>query len=143
MKKKNQLQQAHDTIPLNDKDAWRNKFLGSVCRIGFQLALSRSMLEMLCAISDGVQWNRAMFPGLIVPDNWIASQAALLNRGLIVEKSEKERNADITTAHILNESYTWQRYKLSPAGEKTIDLIRISGMFVQSDAAIVKRMRKA
>lgn len=131
---------------------WKERLRSFSMRIGFHLSLSKSMLEMLCAVADDVTWDRGIYHhGRSMPENWLASQASLVKRGLIERKSEEERD-EVTNrrykkasdAHIQNlEFYEFSYYKLTPAGDCVVNLLRLAGLFVESDAAITKKSRRA
>lgn len=123
---------------------WQESFRSSSMKVGFVLTLSKTMLEMLCAIADDVQWDRALYWGnLHWPDNWIAPQQSLVKRGLIVRKDQKTIDAykhdNITFAECCERAF-WQ---LTPAGRSVVELVKLAGMFVEADAAINKKSRTA
>ena len=143
--KKNKLQAAI-AIPEN----WQQRFKSSSIKIGFQLNLSRSMLEMLCAVADDCQWDRATFGELHYPDNWIATEASLEKRGLIQRKGETDRVA--AAKHNSDEmNAAWKEGRdraerdyrnyccLTPAGQKIVELLKVSGLFIPQDAAIRRK----
>jgi hypothetical protein len=61
-------------------------FLSCTTRIGFDLKLSRPMMEFLCACSDDVEWDRRRFPCLYEPDNWIATESVVFRVVIIPHK---------------------------------------------------------
>ena len=128
-------------------DEWKDHLRASSMKIGFSISLSRAMLELLCAVSDGVQWDRALYRlGATVPENWIASQRSLVKRGLIGRKDDDEIEAmrTIRLPQIDREQwYEFNYYKLTPAGESVVSLLKMAGMFVEADAAINKKARRA
>lgn len=119
---------------------WKDAFRNSSMKIGFTLCLSKAMLEMLCAVADDVTWDRGIYRlGCHVPENWIASQNSLVKRGLIERKSQDEISGH---KHRLDETFhEWNCYRLTPAGECVVGLLKIAGMFIESDAAINKKAR--
>src|SRR6266446_4935225 len=126
-------------------EQWKINLRNFSMRVGFTVSLSRAMLEYLCAVADGVQWDRSVYH-YAQPDNWIASQRSLEKRGLIVLKSDEEfaamrdsRRDDIGSVKF----YEWSRWKLSPAGEAVVQLVKLAGLFVEADAAINKKARRA
>jgi len=124
-------------------EEWREHFKKSSMRIGFNLNLSKTMLEYLCATADGVQWDRSIYPGNIhVPDNWIACQNALVKRGLIERKTDEEFAKQYPDFHRRDTPRgEWCRYKLTQAGELVVGLVIMCGLFHEADAAIEKKAR--
>lgn len=129
---------------------WKQKFKAASVKVGFQLNLSRSMLEYLCAVSDDVRWDRATFGDLHYPDNWIATQSSLEKRGLVESKSTAEREAaaqnngnEITKAHRGEKDWAdadMRNYvQLTPAGKALVALLKITGLFIVQDGALRRR----
>jgi hypothetical protein len=114
-------------------------------KVGFHLSLSRSMLEFLCATADGVHWDRSLYHhDMITPENWIASSCALIKRGLIERLTREEIDAqDRSQDHVEGAMYERTNYRLTPAGIQVIGLLLMAGLFVEADAAINKRARRA
>lgn len=126
-------------------DVWKDNFRKATFRTTFTLALSQPQIEMLCAVADGVMWNRSEFMfGLHMPDSWIATQRALTARGLIVDKTDAEREREFKQRHASGECrfYEWNNYRLTPAGAALVELFKVTGIFVESDAAIRKKSRR-
>lgn len=124
-------------------DTWKTNFRAMAMRTSFSLSLSQTMLEFLCAVADGVQWDRGFY-GVDIhrPDNWIASEAALTKRGLIVRKCREEmpfRERCPTNEDLRRQEHNY--CKLTPAGESVVQLLKVGGIFVEADAAINKRSR--
>lgn len=118
-------------------DDWKRAFVGSSMRTNFTLALTQPMLELLCATADGVHWDRHLyFPsmGNARMNSFLMSEAALIKRGLVenVPPSERSKTLDPVASDFL---------RLTPAGEALVALLRITGIFVESDAASLKRSR--
>jgi len=123
------------------EEEWRINLRKSAMRLGFSLALSRPMLEYLSATADGVQWDRSLyFQGGPQTDNWMASQNSLIKRGLLIRKTDAEIALH---RHVDTPPGEWTCMKLSPAGVVVVELIKLAGMFVESDAAINKKARQA
>ena len=128
-------------IPPNCQDAFRK----ATFRTSFNLALSQPMIEMLCAIADGVCWDRTTREGpstVHVPDNWVASTLSLEKRGLIrnatdAEKAKERRQCNAAPY------YEWSNWRLTPIGDCVVQMFKVAGIFVEADAAILKRTRKA
>ncbi len=142
--RKNRLKQANA-----DLASWSDKFKRQVVTVGFNLSLTRSQLEMLSAIAQGVCWDRARYSFLSVPDNWIQPTAALVRRGLIAEKTEQEKLAEKQQRdkdHMLGLLWSWSNYKLTPPGELMIELLKHAGLFEETEIAAernaVYRQRK-
>ena len=125
------------TIPL--PTCWQDDFRSATFRTSFMLTLSQSMLEFLCAVSDGVQWDRSQWSHVHKPDNFLASGRSLQKRGLIVRKSDDEVRK---MRHEKCEPFEYNFWKLTPAGEVLVELLKVTGMFVESDASIAKRSRR-
>ena len=125
-------------------DSWKQDFGAATFRTNFNLQLSQAMIEMLCALADGVHWDRSQFGGLHRPDNWLATQAALRKRGLAVPKTEEERERmRRSKAYVAGRFGELSYWKLTPAGDALVDLFRVAGIFVEADNAITKRLRNA
>jgi len=138
MKKKKTIR--HPSSP----PEWQEQFRKSSMKVGFVLALSKPMLEMLCATADNAQWDRALYWGTTHwPDNWMASQQSLFRRGLIVRKSNEEIEAHKYDAKTRAEACERAYWKLTPAGECVVQLVKHAGMFIEADAAINRKARGA
>lgn len=122
-------------LPINNE--WRDKFRASSMKVGFTLNLTRPMLEFLCATADGVLWDRSLYrdAALAAPDNFLASFNALAKRGL-VERNLAAHDSDAPFGHTTI-------YVLTPAGKAVVELVKLAGMFVEADAAIEKKARRA
>jgi len=140
-KRKPVKKSAPATIPIQN-DHWKQDFRSTTFSTKFVLHLSEPMIEMICAIADGVQWDRSDFiPGM--PDNFIATQNALVKRGLIVRKLEDERRRVLEKATKANAPrHEYSYYELTPAGDAVVNLFKVTGVFVEADAAINKKARK-
>ena len=122
---------------------WKGKFRHASMKIGFNLNLTKTMLEFLCAVADDVHWDRSLYhQNVPFLDNWNATEAALTKRGLIERKSKewfeerKHREDNVPfceTACCV----------LTPAGKLVIELVKLAGMFTEADAAINKKARRA
>lgn len=123
---------------------WRDNLRKSSLKLGFQLMLSRPMLEYLCAVADDVLWDRGLnLGGIHFPDNWLASQNSLVKRGLIERKSPEEFAAQYPNrGRIDGPRGEWSTYKLTPAGKAVVELVKLAGVFVEADAAINKKSRR-
>lgn len=132
---------AKATVSIESRADWKENFRRASMRVGFQLALSKTMLEFLCAVAEDVTWDRALYGGLIEPDHYVTTCACLTKRGLIERKPEKEikdhvsRNGD--------QIWEWTHMKLTPAGECVVELLKLCGMFVEADTAIRRKARRA
>jgi len=123
------------TIPISN-DAWKQDFIGASMRSHFSLNLSQAMLEFLCAVADGVTWDRQLYFQSLgsQADTFLATSRALEKRGLIVRLPRGERLKEQSFC----ESSCWE---LTPAGEKVVDLLKLVGLFIEADAAISKKAR--
>jgi len=129
------------------KEEWRENFRNTSMKIGFQVSLSKAMLEMLCAIADGVTWDRGIYRTIHCPDNWIASEHSLMKRGLIRRKPQAIIDKE-GVRHLSDKDIEQGRHhessccELTPAGETVVQLLKHAGLFVEQDAAITKKFRK-
>lgn len=124
---------------------WQDNFKAATFRTSFNLSLSQAMIEMLCAVADGVWWDRSQFCGNVYkPDNWVASAASLLKRGLVKPATEAEKKANVARIMANDEqSYEWNNWTLTPIGESVVNIFKLAGIFVEADAAIRKKSRRA
>jgi len=108
------------------QDDWQDKFKSQMTRVSFQLALSRPMLEFLCACADDVYWDRRAFGSLHYPDNWFATEHALIKRGLIERKPP----------HLVKQkTFGKPPWELTPAGIVLIELLKIGGLYIEAHEA--------
>jgi len=122
-------------------DCWKDKFRATAMKIGFSLNLTKPMLEFLCATADGVIWDRGLYiqqSGQSNPDSFIATGRSLEKRGLIRHKSCDDVKKSYLKPHVYGE---WTNYALTPAGRAVVQLVKLAGIFVESDAAINKKSR--
>lgn len=120
---------------------WKSAFQGHAMRSSFCLALTQPMLEFLCATADGVHWDRRLYTrqwGIARPDNWIASSGSLVKRGLIERLVRAEINAQP-----MDEFHFHSHYRLTPAGDALVELLKVTGIYVESDGAIEKKAKAA
>lgn len=111
------------------KDTWKDQFISNTTRVGFMLKLSRPMLEFLCATSDSVHWDRARYGGMYEPDNWICTERALTQRGLI-ERVGPTKDVDIPP------------WALTPVGESVVEMLKVGGLFIPADKALKKLSKR-
>ncbi len=134
------------TIPMPTD--WRDHFKASTLRTSFVLSLTRTMLEFLCAVADDVSWDRATFGESVItrPDNWIASSLALQKRGLVVRKSREQIEAELKKrfpkGYREPEGVQQSFWVLTPAGTCIVELLKMTGMFIEADEAIEKRCKR-
>lgn len=119
---------------------WQQNFKTSTIKVGFCLNLTRAMLEFLCATADDVNWDRALFGDIHYPDNWMATGNALFKRGLVERKSQDE----IGKAWINNQRASAREecstyWRLTPAGLKVVELLKVTGMFIVADSSHYKK----
>lgn len=134
------------TIPL--PDSWKDQFIRQAMRTNFELRLSQSMIEYLSATADDCHWDRHKYPGGSRPDNFISTSSALQKRGLIerkpqdqIEREQSKANKDRDSGRI----DFWDSpcfYMLTPAGAALVELFKVTGLFVESEAAMNNRKRK-
>lgn len=122
--------------------AWQDNFKSSALRVGFKMSLTRAMCEFISAIADGVHWNRtALGAASADPDNFIATSRALVLRGIIERKPDAEIEAERNESR--NHFWSWTHWRLTPAGEHVVQLLKLADMFIEQDMAEVRRLRKA
>ncbi len=118
---------------------WKSAFQGHAMKTSFCLALTQPMLEFLCATADGVHWDRYLYHrqwGMAKPDSMFGSADALVKRGL-VERLARE----VIQAQPLEGYHLHAHYRLTPAGQALVTLLKVAGIFIEADAAIEKRTR--
>lgn len=123
-------------------EQWKDRFRGFSMKIGFQLSLSKAMIQFLCATADGVQWDRDLFADCHQPDNWLASEGSLTKRGLI-ERIPAEEYKPQHLRGCDGPRGEWSCCRLTPAGQAVVGLLKLAGIFVEADAAINKKSRRA
>ncbi len=101
----------------------RERFKTNVTRVSFQIKLSRPMMEMLCALSDDVRWDRDRYGSIFNPDNFIATPRALFERGLI------RRKADVKAA------FPGPFDELTEIGKAMVELMKVGGIFIEAEEA--------
>jgi hypothetical protein len=119
-------------------DDWKRRFLGASMRTNFTLALTQPMLELLCAVADGVHWDRHLyFPALgqARSDHFMSSAAALIKRGLVETVPHELRTKSV------GDRIESDFLRLTPAGEALVALLRVAGIFVEADATSIKKAR--
>lgn len=104
-------------------EPWKDAFKSCMTRVMFELKLSRAMLELLCAVSLDVSWDRRAFGGMLYPDNWLATERALSKRGLIVRKPPRE---------VREAGPPWS---LTPVGEAVVQMLKVGGLYVEPETA--------
>jgi hypothetical protein len=114
---------------------WKNNFKSYVMRTNFCIGLTKTQLQFLCAVADDVMWDRWNFGSVHMPDNFIASETALTKRGLIERKSPEKRKL----RHWQNVYELTHYCELTPAGKLVVELLKITGLFVESDFAAERR----
>lgn len=122
-------------------EPWKDAFRAFSLKVGFNLHLTKSMLEMLCAIADNVVWDRGLYwKSSPAPENWIATEMALEKRGLIVRRPRSENGPYFDEKRPRGE---WSLSVLTPAGKAVVEVLKVAGLFIEQDAAINKRTRRA
>jgi hypothetical protein len=115
---------------------WKDKFKSYTMRTNFYLGLTRAQMELLCAVADDVEWDRFR-SGPQTPFNFIASEGALTKRGLIERK--KDGRGRWTTGNVYDITNTCV---LTPAGKLVVELLKITGLFIEQDNAIERKAAK-
>lgn len=128
-------------------NAWRAAFQSQAMRTSFCLSLSQPMLELLCAVADSVRWDRGMYYrqyGIAKPDSSIASSHALAKRGLIHDHPERGSVPRLRgeAAKAAERGEYFPVWALTPAGEALVQLLKVTGIFIEADAAINKKARR-
>lgn len=137
---------------------WQIKFQRNTNRTCFNLLLSRTMIEYLCAVAGDVYWDRHFYntDRQHFPDNWIATERALLERGLIDEKPTVKAYRSAEKKHKKQGKYDYydgwhikwdeacggsyhQKYCLTPAGAALVELFKVAGMFVEQKIGKLKQ----
>lgn len=136
-------------IPAQLPDVWRAAFLKATLRTGFCLALTQPMLEQLCAVATGFHWDRHVFRhslGLAMPDN-PTTLSALERRGLVRHRGTKILRGEDDERTMSEKSQRYRdeifdAWELTPAGEKIVELLALTGVFVEPAAAADFKARK-
>lgn len=125
-------------------EPWRDNFKSSAIRVGLSLSLTRAMCEFLSAVADDVTWDRCAFgSSQAFPDNFLATSRSLEKRGLIEAKTGAEREAGRhRPARTKFEIWNWSYWRLTPAGELVVGLLKLAGLFVEADVATEKKSRE-
>lgn len=134
---KNQIKAA----VIDHPSAWKVAFQSQAMRSSFALALSQPMLELLCAIADGVYSDRQLHYrsyGIARPDSLLASSRSLEKRGLIQPVANREERIREAATARYGEVAFWE---LTPAGAAVVELLKVGGIFIEADAAIAKKAR--
>lgn len=145
MAKKTSRRRKSKTRPETVKfpETFKDDFRRTTFRTAFTLHLTQPMIEFLCAAADNVSWDRAVHEvNIHRPDNWVATSEALVKRGLLIRKPREETDKDFEKRHKENRIYESSYYRLTPAGDAIVTLFKVTGVFVEADAAITKRTRK-
>jgi hypothetical protein len=123
-------------------EIWKDNFKSASLRVGFRLGLSRAMCEFLSATASGVEWNRAALGGASPdPDNFLATSRSLVIRGLIERKPNAEEEARSRPHKTSFDLWSWTQWRLTPAGEHVVGLLKLCDMFVEADMAMEKKAR--
>lgn len=127
------------TEPADGLQDWQRSFQAQTFRLNFVLALTQPMIEFLSAVADGVQWNRAIYNlGNVQRNDWITTERALTKRGLVRRKLRSTTVwKDIPDEDWASMSYNF--CELTPAGEAVVNLLKVTGLFIESDAAATKK----
>jgi len=115
---------------------WKDNFKGYAMRTNFCIGLTKTQMQFLCAVADNVMWDRWNFGNVHIPDNFIAAETALTRRGLIERKpAEKRKLKRWTNVYELTHFC-----ELTPAGKLVVQLLKLTGLFVQSDFAVERKV---
>ena len=141
------LEGVWNNMPKLPDEQWKESFRTYSMKRTFNLGLSQAMIEMLCAAADDTTWDRSAYPNIHAPDNWYSTEKSLEKRGLVERKPSevtskifrKKTGKDTTVESRMEETYI----QLTPAGKALVELFRVTGIFIQSDAGIRKKARGA
>lgn len=118
---------------------WREAFHRYCMRTGMVLHLTQPMIEYLCATAGGVIWDRRYHHGNVRPDNTLATAASLVKRGLIQYRA-RLRDAGKDAYKLLGHDDTI--HELTDAGKCIVELLKVTGVFVDADAALRRAAEK-
>lgn len=123
--------------------AWRDAFRAASLRTGFSVHMTQPMLEFLAAVADGVEWDRGRYPCGPGRENFIATAAALVKRGLIAARTGPKLAAYRADVKANPDGYHYRnQWALTPAGECVVRLVKLAGLYVEADAALEKKARR-
>lgn len=126
---------------------WQIAFRQTSLATGFRLALTQSMLEYLCAVSDNTRWNRFwdMLNGNDKLGAGHATAGALERRGLIADRFKASDSFPNLIRGTLNGGMPdlESRYELTPAGRLVVELVLLTGLFVESDASHERKVARS
>lgn len=111
---------------------WQEAFRAQQLKTHFSLQLTRPMLEMLCATSDDVVWDRARFGNMFMPDNFIVTETALTKRGLLRRKPP----AIVKDAFGPDGFRLGTFYELTPVGVALVEMLKVGGLYIQAQRAL-------
>ncbi len=132
------------TTPQPAVEEWKDKFKASSIRVGFQISLTRPMLEFICAVADDVHWDRATNGGgMAFPDNFIATGQALVKRGLVERRPQDEIDSRKNRPMISLMDIDCGIWVLTPPGKCLVEMLKMTGLFIEQDAAIHQKGKKA
>lgn len=152
VRRRNALSSDRSTLDLEDAKwsefsaNYRQAFISSSVRHNFNLMLTGPMMEMLCAIADGVVRDREYHWAYSIsqPGNWVGQVRHLIKRGLVYHVPRALQPVETAEQHakdLLEGTSQSEAYKLTPIGEKLVELLKVAGLFVKADAAIDKEAR--
>lgn len=132
------------TIPIANTQ-WAEHFRSHVMKQSFNLSLSQTMIEFLCAVADNVRWDRGNVCDIHRPDNWYVAEACLIKRGLVRCKRDDPGQQEKWAEQMRKEGdhLLESCVELTPAGKAVVELFKVTGIFVEADNAILKKARKA
>jgi hypothetical protein len=132
-----------DEARIPESEAWQRNFRASTVAMGFRLSLTKNMLEFLCATADDVRWDGfwELLHGLNQCGAGAATAASLVRRGLLVDIYDSGQKLRLVEGTLPDGSPDFRagRWQLTPAGRAVVDLLRIGGLFIESDQAIARR----
>ena len=123
---------------------YRRAFVASSMRHNFHLTLTGPMLEMLCAIADGVVRDREYHFTFssVTPGDFVSRAEPLIKRGLVYHVPRHLQPVEPPEAFCQQNAEGRQNYyKLTPIGEALVELLKLAGLFVKADAALDRETR--
>lgn len=130
-------------MPKLPDEQWKESFRTYSMKRTFNLGLSQAMIEMLCAAADDTTWDRSAYPNIHAPDNWYSTEKSLEKRGLVERKAPEEIAKRYKPGMKRDDYMETSFIRLTPAGKALVELFRVTGIFIQSDAGIRKKARRA
>jgi len=148
-KRQPNLRVATETTGTSPTADWQRRFQQDTVQVDFSVKrLTPRLRAFICAVADGVEWDRqAEFGGGVGAGGGTAAAAKLFRRGLIKAKCPDQAETDAraaAAAAVLAGEAEWGEFtnwELTPAGTHVVALLRLAGLFMEAELATVKRLR--